>query len=190
MRTNGAFETVRADATKLKQVLMNLISNAGKFTRNGEIILSLRNLEDGSFRPVGASAERPADVRILAATNADLRERIEAGRFRKDLYFRITGYDIELRPLRERRQDVELFIAHFLRGFAGELKVAAPALSPEAQKALLDYEYPGNKQNDVLPLLRGPDVFQGRRTSSNNERSGVRRQIQPRTRRIARTPQS
>lgn len=104
----------------------------------------LRTLEDGSFMPVGATAERRADVRILAATNVDLKERIDRGAFRKDLYFRVTGYDIELKPLRERREDVELFIAHFLKRFAGELKLDAPALSVDAQTALQDYDYPGN----------------------------------------------
>jgi transcriptional regulator with PAS, ATPase and Fis domain len=104
----------------------------------------LRALEDGSFRPLGATAERRADVRVLAATNVNLQERIESGGFRKDLYFRVTGYDIELKPLRERREDVELFIAHFLNRFAGELKLAAPALSSEAHQALMDYEFPGN----------------------------------------------
>ena len=81
---------------------------------------------------------------MLAATNVNLQERIEAGAFRKDLYFRITGYEIELKPLRERREDVELFIAHFLKRFADELKTSAPALTPEAHQALRDYEYPGN----------------------------------------------
>jgi len=104
----------------------------------------LRTLEDGSFMPVGATGERRADVRVLAATNVNLPERIESGGFRKDLYFRVTGYDIELKPLRERREDVELFIAHFLKRFAGELKLVAPALSSDAHQALMDYEYPGN----------------------------------------------
>ncbi len=57
---------------------------------------------------------------------------------------RVTGYDIQLKPLRERREDVESFIAHFLNRFAGELKIVAPVLSPEAHQALMDYEYPGN----------------------------------------------
>ena len=104
----------------------------------------LRTLENGSFMPVGGHAERRADVRVLAATNVDLQARIESGSFRKDLYFRIAGYEINLRPLRERHDDVELFIAHFLARFAAELKVPPPNLSNDAHKALLAYEYPGN----------------------------------------------
>ena len=104
----------------------------------------LRTLEDGSFMPVGAAAERRADVRVLAATHVNLQDRIESGSFRKDLYFRITGYDIQVKPLRERREDVELLIVHFLNRFAGELKLVAPVLSTQAHQALMDYEYPGN----------------------------------------------
>jgi DNA-binding NtrC family response regulator len=104
----------------------------------------LRVLEDGSFRPVGASNERQADVRIIAATNLDLRNKVEGGNFRKDLYFRVAGYEIELKPLRERREDIELFIAHFLKSFATELKLSVPALGEEAWQALMEYEYPGN----------------------------------------------
>jgi DNA-binding NtrC family response regulator len=104
----------------------------------------LRPFEDGSFLPVGGSAEKRSDVRVLTATNVNLQERVEAGAFRKDLYFRITGYEIELKPLRERREDVELFLAHFLKRFAGEFKISAPALTPEAHEALRDYDYPGN----------------------------------------------
>src|SRR5262249_1838746 len=74
----------------------------------------LRTLENGTFMPVGSHAERQADVRVVAATNVDLQVRIESGTFRRDLYFRVAGYEIRLRPLRDRRDDVELFIAHFL----------------------------------------------------------------------------
>lgn len=104
----------------------------------------LRALENGSFTPVGGTNERRADVRVVAATNVDLQERIGSGAFRRDLYFRIRGYDIQLKPLRERREDVELFIAHFLKGCAAELKIAAPNLSPDAHAALMAYDFPGN----------------------------------------------
>jgi DNA-binding NtrC family response regulator len=74
----------------------------------------------------------------------NLQQRVGSGAFRKDLYFRIAGYEIELKPLRERREDVELFIAHFLNAFATELRFRAPALSTEAHQALMEYDYPGN----------------------------------------------
>jgi DNA-binding NtrC family response regulator len=104
----------------------------------------LRALENGSFMPVGAHSEKRADVRVVAATNVDVQARIEAGAFRKDLYFRVAGYEIQLKPLRERSDDVALFITHFLNQFAADLRVTSPKLSAEAHKALLAYEYPGN----------------------------------------------
>jgi DNA-binding NtrC family response regulator len=104
----------------------------------------LRALENGVFMPVGGHAERHADVRVVAATNVDLQARIESGAFRKDLYFRIAGYEIQLQPLRERRDDVELFITHFLKRFADELNAPSPQLTSDAHKALLAYHYPGN----------------------------------------------
>ncbi len=104
----------------------------------------LRALENGTFIAVGGQVERSADVRVLAATNVDLQRRTESGTFRNDLYFRIAGYEIQLKPLRERRDDVGLFIEHFLKRFAKELKIASPKLNPEAHKALISYHYPGN----------------------------------------------
>jgi DNA-binding NtrC family response regulator len=104
----------------------------------------LRVLEDGCFLPVGGQKERRTDVRVVAATNANLAEKIQNGSFRQDLYYRIVGYDIELQPLRERREDVELLTAHFLHRFALELGRITPSLSENAWKALMDYAFPGN----------------------------------------------
>ena len=104
----------------------------------------LRAFQDGSFQPVGGSSVKKADVRILSATNVDLKARIGTGEFRNDLYFRLAGYEIELKPLRERSEDVSLFITHFLTQFAGELKRTAPQLSDGARQALMAYHYPGN----------------------------------------------
>ncbi|HAV64780.1 MAG TPA: DNA-binding response regulator [Verrucomicrobiales bacterium] len=104
----------------------------------------LRAIEDGSFMPVGSSAERHADVRLLTATNADLDAKTAAGTFREDLYFRIKGYEICLKPLRERLEDIQLFTTHFLSRFAEELNIPVPVLSSEAGKALHAYHFPGN----------------------------------------------
>ena len=104
----------------------------------------LRAIQDGSFQPVGSASAKKADVRILSATNVDLKAKIETGEFRSDLYFRLAGYEIELKPLRERSEDVSLFIAHFLTRFARELKRSTPKLSEESRRALMAYHYPGN----------------------------------------------
>ena len=104
----------------------------------------LRVLEDGCVTPVGAAAPLKVDVRIIAATNADLDARIAAGSFRSDLYFRLARYVVATPPLRERIEDVPLLAAHFLQGFAADMGRKPSALSREAQSALQAYHFPGN----------------------------------------------
>ncbi|MDB6033615.1 MAG: hypothetical protein JWM16_3953 [Verrucomicrobiales bacterium] len=104
----------------------------------------LRVLEDGFVTPIGASEAKKVDVRIIAATNADLAARIEDGRFRQDLYFRLARYQVETTPLRERPEDVELLALHFLRMFSAEMAMKAPVVSADALSILKSYHYPGN----------------------------------------------
>ena len=104
----------------------------------------LRVLEDGCVTPVGGSKEKRVNVRIVAATNADPQERIEAGAFRSDLYFRLAQYTVELPPLRDRLEDVPLLAAHFLTLFATEMGQKLPPMSTEATEALMRYAFPGN----------------------------------------------
>ena len=84
------------------------------------------------------------DVRVVAATNRNLAEEMEAGRFRKDLYFRLNVFPIEMPPLRDRKEDVPLLVEHFLARLAGELKMPTPSISPQAVAALAAHDYPGN----------------------------------------------
>ncbi len=104
----------------------------------------LRVLEDGCFIPVGGTHEKHVDVRILAATNVDLQAKIQGGLFREDLYFRLAGFTVHVPPLRERPSDIPLLADHFLRMFATEMGVEAPALTEEVLEALRDYHFPGN----------------------------------------------
>lgn len=104
----------------------------------------LRVLEDGCVMPVGASVPRQVDVRVIAATNADLDARIAAGTFRSDLYFRLARYTVATPPLRERLEDVPLLAAHYLKVFAAEMGQQPPGLSREVTAALKAYSYPGN----------------------------------------------
>jgi len=104
----------------------------------------LRVLEDGCVTPVGAAEARRVDVRVIAATNADLAERIAAGTFRQDLYFRLARYTVTTPPLRERREDLPLLVAHFLHTFAAEMGRQPPALSAPALAVLQQYHFPGN----------------------------------------------
>jgi two-component system, NtrC family, response regulator HupR/HoxA len=104
----------------------------------------LRVLQDGEVRRVGASAVRKVDVRVLAATNADLEADVEAGRFRRDLYYRLNVFPIRLPPLRERADDIPDLAAHFLRLFRERSRRAVPGIAPEALRALRGYPFPGN----------------------------------------------
>ena len=104
----------------------------------------LRVLEDGVVLPVGGRKEKKVEVRVLAATNVDLVTRIQDGRFREDLYFRLARFPVRVPPLRERREDIPLLARHFLQLFSAELKVPVPNLSPEVLKLLQEYAFPGN----------------------------------------------
>ena len=104
----------------------------------------LRVLEDGWVTPIGAAGARKVDVRVIAATNADLTARTATGAFRQDLFFRLARYVLATPPLRERLEDVPLLAAHFLNLFAADLGRASPGLSPVAAAALQAYDFPGN----------------------------------------------
>ena len=104
----------------------------------------LRVLEDGMVNPLGSSRERQIEVRVVAATNVDLPDKINAGTFRQDLYFRLARLPVHLPPLRQRREDIGLLAEHFLALFAAEMGIQNPSLRPEAQTALEAYAFPGN----------------------------------------------
>jgi DNA-binding NtrC family response regulator len=104
----------------------------------------LRVLEDAMVTPVGSSEAIKVDVRVIAASNARLNERIAAGTFREDLYFRLARFTVNVPPLRDRVEDVPLLAFHFLRLFAAEMGIKAPLLTQEALDALIAYDFPGN----------------------------------------------
>ena len=104
----------------------------------------LRVLEDGHVMPLGAPKTHAVNVRILAATNADLASEIHTGGFRQDLFYRIARFTVQVPPLRDRTEDVPLLAQHFLQMFAQEMGVDAPVLSDGALAELADYAYPGN----------------------------------------------
>ena len=103
----------------------------------------LRVLEDGEVLRVGGSKPRKVDVRIVAATNSNLRREVAAGRFRADLYFRLSVIPLKIAPLRERREDI-LPLAHHFLAFHSTDTGRPLMLSPQAEEALLNYSWPGN----------------------------------------------
>ena len=104
----------------------------------------LRVIQEREFLPLGAVESVRVDVRIIAATNIDLKELVERGQFREDLYYRLNVIAINLPPLRNRREDIPLLAEHFLRRFAGENGRTLTELRPEALAALMEHDWPGN----------------------------------------------
>ncbi len=104
----------------------------------------LRALQDKTVRKVGGTIEQEVDVRIIAATNQDLKQHIEDGTFREDLYYRINVIPIQVPPLRQRREDIPPLVEHFLAKFAERMDLPPKRISVEAMRLLESYEWPGN----------------------------------------------
>jgi len=104
----------------------------------------LRVIQEREIRRVGGVEARGVDVRLLAASNVDLWAEVQAGRFREDLYYRLNVITIELPPLRDRREDIPLLVAHFLRTYSEENERDVIGFSAEAIDALTEYSWPGN----------------------------------------------
>ena len=104
----------------------------------------LRVLQEGEVRRVGGSSTRRVDVRVIAATNADLDADVAAGRFRRDLFYRLSVFPIRLPPLRDRAEDVPALAEHFLREACRRARRVVPGVAPEALALLRGYPWPGN----------------------------------------------
>ncbi|MEE4135724.1 MAG: sigma 54-interacting transcriptional regulator, partial [Desulforhopalus sp.] len=104
----------------------------------------LRVLQEGSFERIGEEKSRSTDVRIVAATNRDLQQAVADGRFREDLYYRLSVFPLTLPPLRERREDIPLLARHFAALTARKMGLSAPEISETMLAGYLAYEWPGN----------------------------------------------
>ncbi len=104
----------------------------------------LRALQERKVKPVGADFEKPVDIRLLSATNKNLADEVEAGRFRSDLYFRLMLLEIEIPPLRDRPEDIPLLVTYFLEHLSERLGIRVKNVSEEALAALMKYQWPGN----------------------------------------------
>lgn len=130
----GVFETAAGSTLFLDEI--------GEMSPDTQVKL-LRVLEEGTFRPVGSSEEKRVSVRIIAATNRDLKLMIQKGTFREDLYYRINVITIHLPVLRERREDIPALIDYFVKKLNGKHRIGRQ-FTPEALSQLAEYRYPGN----------------------------------------------
>jgi len=119
------------------------LDEIGEMSANIQVHL-LRVLEEKEFTRVGGNDLIKVDVRVISATNKDMKKAVTSGQFREDLYYRLNVVTIELPPLREREEDIPLLAQHFLKKFAVENQKDITGFSPEATDFLLKYEWPGN----------------------------------------------
>jgi len=121
----------------------------------------LRVLQDKRFMQLGGTQEIQVDVRIIAATNVDLKQAVRDGKFREDLFYRLNVIAIDLPPLRRRREDVPLLAAHFLKHYANENNLADRTLSQDALRTLVEYDWPGNVRELENAIERGVVLSSG-----------------------------
>lgn len=123
----------------------------------------LRVLQEGTFIPVGATEPRRVDVRIIAATNKDLKDMVEKGLFREDLYYRINVINITVPPLRDRKEDIPILAEHFLTKSAAEKAIKTKILTKRALEKIFDYPWPGNireleNEMERVTVLAGAEI--------------------------------
>ena len=131
----GRFEFARGGTVFLDEI--------DAFSPNLQVKL-LRVLQDGVFERVGDNKTRHTDVRIIVATNQDLHKLVEVGKFREDLFYRINVIAIRLPPLRERKEDIELLLKHFIEKYSKISRKPVTGVSDEVKKIFLEYHWPGN----------------------------------------------
>ena len=159
----------------------------------GSQIKLLRLLQEREYYPLGSDHLRFLEARIIAATNYDLKERMESGQFRKDLYYRLFTHTIQLPPLRERKQDIPYLLAHFIKKAATDLEISPPEPEEEIIPAFQSYDFPGNireleamvvdamtthdKNNPILSIR----TFKNRLASTQDPTSQVSPALEPST---------
>jgi DNA-binding NtrC family response regulator len=121
----------------------------------------LRVLQDKRFMHVGGNHEIQVDVRIVAATNVNLEQAVKDGTFREDLFYRLNVISLELPPLRQRKEDIPLLANHYLKFYAEENGFAAPTLTPDALRVMMDYDWPGNVRELENAMERGVVLSNG-----------------------------
>lgn len=149
----------------------------------------LRVIQEGTFERLGESITRKVDVRIIAATNVDIKEAIKAGKFREDLYYRLNVIPIEVPPLRERKEDIPFLVTHFLKKYDFVYKKEIVKIDKDALDILMAYHWPGNirelenvieyavirtKSEESITLCSLPEfIFDGKTTCGKKQSQSV-----------------
>ena len=146
----------------------------------------MRVLESGEVIRLGANEPKHVDVRLISATNRDLKSMVKEKEFREDLYFRIAGMELQVPTLRERREDIPQLVRHYLRKYANQIDRVVPEVAEDTQRALMRYDWPGNVRqlmnvlqnmvviaegNKLEPRHLPPAVFE---STGEGDRSGAR----------------
>ncbi|HEX9190850.1 MAG TPA: sigma 54-interacting transcriptional regulator [Candidatus Deferrimicrobiaceae bacterium] len=140
----------------------------------------LRVIQDREFERVGSSRTQAVDVRVIAATNRDLKAGMRAGRFREDLYYRLNVIPVVVPPLRERREDIPLLAEHVLKALRRRGMDRVRAVSPEAMRCLMEYPWPGNIRELENVLERGSVCARGPVMTVEDLADEVRETVRPR----------
>jgi two-component system response regulator PilR (NtrC family) len=138
----------------------------------------LRILQDKEFKRVGGTDDIRVDVRIISATNKDLEEAVKEKRFREDLFYRLNVIQVKMPPLRDRKEDIPILAAHFLKKYSEELSKTILKISPEALNMLLNYEYPGNVRELQNIIERAVALGNGNELTPQHLSSYLDEQIQ------------
>jgi transcriptional regulator with GAF, ATPase, and Fis domain len=137
------------------------LDEIGEMSPQAQVRL-LRVLQDGELTRIGGSEVVKTDVRVIAATNVDLEQAIEVGRFRRDLYYRLSAFPITLPPLRERAEDIHPLVYHFLERFKEKTGRTVTGISKDAIRALVNYDWPGNVRELENSIERAVIIASGR----------------------------
>ena len=162
------------------------LDEIGTVSANIQVKL-LRALQERSIMRVGGREPVPIDIRLIAATNLDLGEEVRGGRFREDLYYRLSVFPIRVPPLTERRDDIPLLAAFFLRRAASEHGVTPPTIPPTTMQRLMEYEWPGNVRELENFIERSVIMHAGAKTIPFDPAEGLYRRREHDVLKTART---
>ncbi len=142
----GSFTGAVADKKGMFEVAEEgvlFLDEVGEMSAMTQVKL-LRALQDKKVRRVGGTEEIPVNVRIIAATNQDLKRKIEEGKFRKDLFYRLNVLSLVMPPLRKRKEDLPLLVSHFIKKYCQEMGRKIKRIAPEVMNVFESYPWPGN----------------------------------------------